>query len=54
MDDAALSCPAFHARMESIQASDCLAIIVLHHDVDHQNVVNLLKLCEDAQCPDYM
>ncbi len=47
MDDAAFSCPSFHARMECIQASH--AIMVLHH-----NVVNLLKLCEDAQCPDYM
>jgi hypothetical protein len=52
MGDAALSCPAIHARIERIQGSDCLAIMVLHHDVEHRNVVNLLKLCEDAQCPD--
>jgi hypothetical protein len=38
MDDAALSCPAIHARMERIQGSDCLATMVLHHDVEHRNV----------------
>jgi hypothetical protein len=28
--------------------------MVLHHDVEHQNFTNLLKLLEDAQCPDYI
>ena len=54
MQDVAISCPVFHARMERIQASQRHAIMVLHHDVEHRNIVNLLKLFEDAQCPDYM
>ncbi|KAI2502014.1 hypothetical protein MHU86_12417 [Fragilaria crotonensis] len=52
--DIAISCPVFHAMMERLQAGDRHAIMVLHHDVEHRNIVNLLKLLEDAQCPDYM
>ena len=48
-DDVAVSCPVFHAMMERIQATERHAIMVLHHDVEHRNVVNLLKLLEDAQ-----
>ena len=54
MDDVAISCPVFHAGMERIQASERHAIMALRHDVEHRNIVNLLKLFEDAQCPDYM
>ncbi|KAI2491812.1 hypothetical protein MHU86_22751 [Fragilaria crotonensis] len=52
--DIAISCPVFHAMMERLQAGDRHAIMVLHHDIEHRNIVNLLKLLEDAQCPDYM
>jgi hypothetical protein len=52
--DVAISCPVFHATMERLQAGDCRAIMVLYHDLEHRNIVNLLKLLEDAQCPDYM
>ena len=54
LDDVAISCPVFHALMERIQASERHSILVLQHDVEHRNIVNLLKLLEDAQCPDYM
>jgi hypothetical protein len=54
LDDVAVSCPVFHAMMERNLASERHAIMVLHHDVEHRNIVNLLKLLEDAQCPDYM
>jgi hypothetical protein len=54
ISDVAISCPVFHAMMERLQAGDRHAIMVLHHDVEHRNIVNLLKLLEDAQCPDYM
>jgi hypothetical protein len=40
--------------MERIEAMERHAIMVLHHYVEHRNIVNLLKLLEDAQCPDYM
>jgi hypothetical protein len=53
LDDVAISCPVFHAMMERIRATERHAIMDLHHDVEHQNIVNLLKLLEDAQCPDY-
>jgi hypothetical protein len=40
--------------MVHIEATERHAIMVSHHDVEHQNIVNLLKFLEDAQCPDYM
>ena len=52
IDDVAISCPVFHAMMERIQANQRHAIMVLRHDVEHRNIVNLLKILEDAQCPD--
>ncbi|KAI2513145.1 hypothetical protein MHU86_1183 [Fragilaria crotonensis] len=27
---------------------------ILQHDVEHRSIVNLLKILEDSQCPDYM
>ena len=55
LDDVAISCPVFHAMMERIGATERHAIMVLHHDVEHRNIVNLLKRLEDAhQYPDYM
>jgi hypothetical protein len=53
-DNVAVSCPVFHAMMERIQANQRHAIMVLHHDVEHRNIVNLLKIFEDAPCPDNM
>ncbi len=53
-DNVTISCPVFHAKMERIEAMERHAIMVLYHDVEHRNIVNLLKLLEDAQCPDYM
>ena len=44
VDDVAISGPVFHAMMERIQASKHHAIMVLHHDPEHRNIVNLLKL----------
>ena len=38
----AVCCPVFHAKMKCIQAGDCQEIMALHHDVEHQNIVNLL------------
>ena len=54
VDDVAISCPVFHAMMERIQARERHAVMVLRHDIEHRNIVNLLKILEDAQCPDYL
>jgi hypothetical protein len=42
------------AYMERIQAKDRHALMVLQHDVEHRCTIELLKILEDAQCPDYM
>jgi hypothetical protein len=47
-DDVAISCPVFNAMIECIQANQRHAITVLHHDVEHRNIMNLLKILEDA------
>ena len=52
--DVAISCPVFHDMMERILSGERHTIMVLRHDVKHQNIINLLRLLEDAQCPDYM
>ena len=44
LDDVAISCLVFHAMTERIGAREHHSIMVLHHDVEHQNIVNLLKL----------
>ena len=43
-----------NAYMERIQAKDRHALMVLQRDVEHRCTVELLKILEDAQCPDYM
>ncbi|KAI2501411.1 hypothetical protein MHU86_13078 [Fragilaria crotonensis] len=43
-----------HALMERIRANERHAVMVLQHDVEHRCIVELLKILEDAQCPDYM
>jgi hypothetical protein len=43
VDDVDILCPVFHAMMERIQVSERHAIMVLRHDVEHRNIVNLLK-----------
>jgi hypothetical protein len=40
--------------MERIRANERHAMMVLRHDVEHRCIVELLKILEDAQCPDYM
>ena len=40
--DFAKSCQVFYALIERLQAGDCLAIMVWHHDVEHRNIVNLI------------
>ena len=40
--------------MERIRANERHAVMVLQHDVEHRCIVELLKILEDAQCPDYM
>ncbi len=44
----------YHGIMERIKASDRHSIPNLQHDVQHRNFVELLKILEDAQCPNYM
>jgi len=43
-----------HARMERIKCQERHAIMILQHDLEHRVIVDLLKVLEDAQCPDYM
>jgi hypothetical protein len=40
--------------MEHMKASDHQSILNLQHDVEHRNIVELLKILEDDQCPNYM
>jgi hypothetical protein len=39
---------------EGRKGRDLAPLVAFQHDVEHQWIVNLLKLLEDAQCPDYM
>jgi hypothetical protein len=43
-----------HGIMERKKASNRQSILNLQHDVEHRNIVELLKILEDAQCPDHM
>jgi hypothetical protein len=43
-----------NALMERIRANERHAMMVLRHDVEHRCIVELLKILEDAQSPDYM
>jgi hypothetical protein len=52
--DESFSSPAITAIMEAIKERDRASLIAFQHDVEHRCIVNLLKLLEDAQCPDYM
>jgi hypothetical protein len=45
---------AFEAFMERMKARDHQTMKILQHDVEHRSIVNLLKILEDSQCPDYM
>jgi hypothetical protein len=50
IDDVAITYPVFHATMEHIKAMERHAIMVLHHNVEHENNVSLLRVLEDTQC----
>ena len=52
--DETVSSPVINAIMERIKARDRHAITVLQLDIEHQNIVYLLKILEDGQCPNYM
>ncbi len=52
--DSGASPAVVNAYMERIQARDRHAWMVLHHNVEHQCTVELLKILADLQCPDYM
>ena len=43
-----------HGIMERMKATDRQSILNLQHDAKHRNIVELLKILDDAQCPDYM
>jgi Plavaka transposase len=46
--------PGLHGVMERIKARNRDALMLLQGDREHTCIVELLKLLEDAQCPDYM
>ena len=52
--DGSFSSPAMTLIMERIKARDRASITAMQHDVEHRCIVTLLKILEDAQCPDYM
>lgn len=52
--DESFSSPAITAIMERIKHRDRASMTALCNDVEHRCIVNLLKLLEDSQCPDYM
>jgi hypothetical protein len=39
---------------KSLSSFDHYTIKILRHDVEHCSIINLLKILEDSQCPDYM
>lgn len=49
-----VSPPGLHGVMERIKARNRDALMLLQCDREHACIVELLKLLEDAQCPDYM
>ena len=44
----------FFNFMERMKARDHQTMKIFQHDVEHRSIVNLLKILEDSQCPDYM
>ncbi len=52
--DELFSSPTITAIMEQIQARDFTALAAMQQDVEHQWIVDILKILEDAQCPNYM
>jgi hypothetical protein len=43
-----------HGIMERMKANDRQSILNLQHDVEHRNIVELLQILDDAQCPNFM
>ena len=37
-----------------MKSRDHQTIKILRHDVEHRSVINLLKILEDSECPEYM
>ena len=52
--DESFSSPAIIAILERIDARDRTALAAMQQDVEHRCIVDILKILEDAQCPDYM
>jgi hypothetical protein len=52
--DKSISSPAINAVMERMKARDRASLHAFRHDVEHRSIVSLLKILEDAECPDYM
>ena len=52
--DESYSSPAITATMERIKARDRASLFAMQQDVEHRCIVDILKILEDAQCPDYM
>jgi hypothetical protein len=52
--DESFSSPAITAIMERIKARDRASLSALQQDVEHRCIVDVLKILEDGQCPDYM
>jgi hypothetical protein len=40
--------------MRRMKSMDYYTIKILRHDVEYCSIINLLKILEDSQCPDYM
>ena len=49
-----ISSPAITAIMERMKGKDHASLIAFRRNVEHRSIVSLLKVLEDAQCPDYM
>ena len=45
---------AFEGLMEQMKSRDHYTIKILRHNIEHYSIINLLKILEDSQCPDYM
>ena len=54
IDDESFSSPSITAIMEQVKARDRASLTAMQHDTEHRCISEILKILEDAQCPDYM
>jgi len=54
LSDESFSSPAITSILERIKPRDRTALAAMQQDDEHRCIVEILRILEDAQCPDYM